>query len=454
MRFVVLGVALLSTSLAKFCDSAEAPSTAPQAEAPAAPAAEAKAGAEAKAEVKASAKAQMGGSVVAIADHQLELRLFQNGAAEAWLFDAKGQAAPASAGAKLSLTAQGTGDAKVPIELAWDAERARFAADAKADVALTPAPVDISLTLDGKAHTAKLERYALLAAPELGGAVVVAGDHSGELLVDADGNAQLLIRDAQAQKIEGELEGDVKLTLAGAAAPITLKLNPAKAVFEGKASAELRPGPIELQIQADTGRLAEFAFAAQAQHGGKLVVAGGFSAELVADGGFVSAFVMDASGKAHAKGDLDLKLRGGAGQILALTWHAPSASYRAKLDGKLDLNAAPLQLLLKADGKLAVGLVPSLALDAKAGADAKLQAKAGADVKAKADLNAKANAAAKAAADAKLAANAKLKAPEVKASAKVAAPKVNVTPPKVNTSGAAKTGASGSAKAGFSFGTK
>jgi colicin import membrane protein len=205
----------------------------------------------------------------------------------------------------------------------------------------------------------------------------------------------------------------------------------------------------------------------------------------VAKADFLEAHVFDASGKAHAKGDLELRAFAGAEAFagakarkdLAFSWHAPGACYRAKLDAKLDLFSQPIRIELVNHGRLHAGAALSLnavrsarldadaklAADAKLGADAKLTAaaklpeiKARANLAsgAKAKLDAAADAKAKAALDAKAKADAASKL-SAKATVAIPKPKVEV---KKSASANADTSKEGSAqagvKAGFSLGTK
>jgi hypothetical protein len=132
---------------------------------------------------------------------------------------------------------------------------------------------------------------------------------------------------------------------------------------------------------------------------------------------------------------LDLGAR--ADKRLKLTWDAPSASYRARLDAGVDLSAAPVRVAIHAGGRLHTG--GCAALSAKLGGNAKVAANANAslkapNVKAKVDAN---------------------KAVSASAKAKVAPPKVSVKKSaSATTSTNSKSGAKASAKAGISFGLK
>jgi len=131
--------------------------------------------------------------------------------------------------------------------------------------------------------------------------------------------------------------------------------------------------------------------------------------------------VFDASGKAHAAGDLALELDAGGASKLKFEWDAPSLSYRAKVSGDLDLNAKSIVLSVSAD--------------------AKLGAVANADLKVKVpEVSVQVNA---------------TKTAVAKATASIRAPSVNVDIKKTANVGPSPSGsATAKAKAGFSLGTK
>ncbi len=301
--------------------------------------------------------------------------------------------------------------------------------------------------------------------PRLGGNVVAVGDFFVEVALHRSGLVLALVFD-QAGKLVND---GVKLSVnakakGGANAKVELAFDPPRACFHGQADAgvELESGPLEVALEVGgkaeaKGNLALAVALPEPKFGGAVVAAGDFAVELVAKGPEIQAFVFDASGKAHAAGDLDLNVALGADAKtnLKLVWDPPSLSYKARASADLDLALEPIRLELKAAGKAFVGAVASI----KATAD--LNAKA--DVKAKLDADLDADAKAKLAADARL----KVPSPDLKAKAaaavKVEPPKVNVD---VNKSASASAKAGGDAKAGakagagakigggFSIGTK
>lgn len=301
------------------------------------------------------------------------------------------------------------------------------------------------------------------ARARIGGTVIAAGDYGVEVLVHGSGRVEALVMGAKGELIASPEKARLDLTVqtkAGARAKVDMKWEPPKVRFVGQAAAgvELAPGAVDVSLDIDgkasAGAAAMVALSAEAVHGGQVIVAGDYSFELVPQGELVYAFAFDASGKAHAAGNLDLALDLD-GKALAFTWDAPTMSYKAKLDAGIELDAKPVVLKLTAAGKLAMGAVASFKADARANLDAAAYAKAKleGDVRAKAaaaldvkapEVSAKISGAKAASASAK--ANVQVPSPTVKASASKSA----------SASAGAGTGAKASAgaKAGFSFGTK
>jgi hypothetical protein len=306
--------------------------------------------------------------------------------------------------------------------------------DATADV-VADAKVDVDVAADIK--------------PRIGGTIVAAGSHNVEVLAFVDGRVEAVVMDAKGELVADPGAFGLSIALAAegdAKAQVDLAWDVELARFVGEVKGDLVlvPGPIEVSLTADgkasVGALAELGLAARASHGGQIMVAGAWSIELVAKGAAVHAYAFDVSGKAHAAGDLDLDVDLDADTKLDLKWDPPSASYKAEIDGKLDLDAKPLVVRVAADGKIALAAVASFHASAKADADAALAAAA--DIRPpKIDVKAKAGGAAKAGGSAK-------------ASAKVETKKSAKAKGKIETGdGSFKAGVKGSAKAGIKIGS-
>jgi hypothetical protein len=475
MRTILIAASLLSSGFLRFCDNAGDKATAPVAQMePSKPSAHADGKGVVQGDVKAGARADVnaagvpsiGGSLVAIGAHRAEIALHQKGLVEGRVTLASGAAVPDPAKVKLVVTATGEGNARERVELKWNEVEQRFVGRARAKTELTSGPVDVELTIDDKTAQAKLAAAAVLGAPEFGGAVMAAGDYAVELLARPAGDVEAHVKNAAGATLDGSADIGVtaKLQAGGSGArDIALKWDPARAAFTGRADAgvELTPGRAEIHLQAGgpahVGGLAQLTLAGVASHGGRVVVAGDYSVELVHKDGLLLAYVMDASGKAHAAGDLNLSLGLGAAAGTRLKWDPPSASYKANVAAGFNLAAHPVRVEIKVGGRSHVGAFGRLNAAAKAKAD--LNAKADVEGRANANANANANLAAKppqvkAKADLNQGANAQAGVKAALPKVNVTAPKVNVTAPKVNTSATKSGAASGSARAGFSFGTK
>lgn len=452
MRLLLVPLVLFAAHSAKVCDSED------KAKADATASADVSASSTAAADAKAVlALPRIGGSVASAGNFSVELALHESGLVEGLVSDAAGRLV--SEGVKLSAAVRGKAGETENVQLAFSAPRGRFQGQAKA--ALAPGPVDATLEIAGKSHGCKLSMAALLPEPRLGGSVLAAGAFSAELFAKSNGEVDAFVKDSAGVAVTADAGAAFKVIASakgGARQEIGLHFDAPRACFTGKAKAgvELAPGPLELVVDAKVGagigRLENVALQVEATHGGQVVAVGDFSVELVVKGKQLSAFVFDASGKAHAAGDLDLKLDVGAdaGSALALKWDAPSASYVGSVAANVDLSLQPLRISLVAAGRAFVGAVASL------DAAAKLRGK----VDAKLDTNASLDAKAKLGGDAKLAAGAKAKLDEsakasvnkgASASVKVAAPKVDV---KQSAGASAKAGGGAKASAGVSIGLK
>jgi hypothetical protein len=196
----------------------------------------------------------------------------------------------------------------------------------------------------------------LVTGPRFGGRLFAVGDLGAEALATANGNIAVHLWDIKLEPITAQagakVEALVKLD-AGAAETVALHWEEPTARFEGKANLGGALAPIDLELRVDlggrlsTGAMVGLALAGEAHHSGVVLAVGDYSAEVVAGAGLVEAFVMDASGKAHASGDLGVRLELVGMPELELKWDAPSACYRAKLAAGLDLSQKPFKLRIE-----------------------------------------------------------------------------------------------------------
>lgn len=403
---------------------------------------------------------RFGGSVLGVGDHLVELKLYRSGLIQGLVTTPKGEVV--SDGATLSVSAATEGGGKEETKLAFSKPHGRFEGRCKGK--LVPGRADVSLDAKGKARTATIEQSVVVSGPELGGDVLVVGAHSAEAFVKPSGEVFAFVRDRAGAEVKGDANLAVTAsvqTSAGASEEVSLGFEAPRGCFAGKAKGALAAGPLELRIQpkgADLtfGRIDKVSLMADAKHGGEVLVAGDYSAEVVLDGKAktVLVFLADASGKANADANLDVKLGfdADAAPNIALAWDATKLCYRGSLSADADFDVKPIRIDIGAAGKAFVASASSF----RAVVDARLKAAAKADVDAKlkgsakldtdVDANAKANV--------KGGAKANVTAPAATAKVSVAAPKVNVEEKASAKAGAkagggAKANAKGSIKVGF-----
>jgi hypothetical protein len=466
MRTIVTSLILVSAGFLRVCGS-DSSSNQPSASA------EVAASAAVEANTGAVAKPRIGGYVLSVGQHSVELLAHQSGAVEALVSDSSGKLVSDGVGLTLRATSKAQGAQE--IALAFTPPLARFEGQAKAGVELTPGPTSVTLSLGGKLAQGSVDRLPVVAAPEFGGSVLLVGDYSAEVIARADGEVLAFVKDPQGAALSsaGGLGLTANVQTSGSAREsVELAFDAARKCFAGhvKAGVEIAPGALELSLRNQgrvlVGSLERVSLRMNATHGGQVLVAGEYSLEVVPEGKLVHVYAFDAAGKALAKADASLRLQLGLSspRTVALDWDAASSSFTAALGADVNLRAQPIRLLLSVDGHSFEAAASSLDKVASLRLDpGKLSANGKVDVAA--------DAAAKLGADAKVGADAKIKVPDVKANLAAGAAKaanasaeLKVVPPKINvtksanasasTGTSAGSGAKAKASAGFSFGVK
>ena len=449
MRAVVVGWCLMAASSLKVCSSEESGGQGSD-----------KAAVSASASASLSAVApRIGGQMLVVGDHAVELLVHKSGLIEAVVADASNQAVTTSVGFAVSAPAKG-GKSEA-IGLTFVPARARFEGNAKAGVELTSGPLEVALTAQGKTAKATLASGLALGKPRFGGNLLIADGQAFELLLKPTGEV-LAFPSATLSAPKFELEANLPV-VGGARERVTLRFDAPRKCFSGRARAgvELTAGPIDLGVVGKAGvalgRLQQVPLRAEAAHGGAVLVAGDYSIELTERADMVEAYAFDAQGKALTTADLGVSLEfGGRPETnVALAWEPEFGCYRAKLRDGIELDTTPIQLTVATGGRAFVGAAASL----RAIGEVRLDPP-------------RLRAAPQLAADARVEANlpsrpefrADVRVPDVRAEvgaearrALGAAAAVKIAPPKVSIQKSASAGAkAGGAKAsaGFSFGVK
>jgi len=193
----------------------------------------------------------LGGNVLAVGDHQVELAVFENGQVQGLVYTAGGQALEPAALPKLTAALRTKGGGHRVAALAWDAPHACLQGRAALDAALTVEPIDVSLDFAGKVSTATLASYAILPFARFGGSVLAVGGYAVELVAKPELVAAYVL-DASG-KAQGA--GDLALQLqfgADAGSKLELKWEPARASYIAALDAklELMAQPLRLALTA------------------------------------------------------------------------------------------------------------------------------------------------------------------------------------------------------------
>jgi hypothetical protein len=193
----------------------------------------------------------LGGNVLAVGDHQVELAVFENGQVQGLVYTAGGQTLEPAALPKLTAALRTKGGGHAIAALAWDAPHACLQGRAALDAALVVEPIDVSLDFAGKVSTATLANYAILPFARLGGSVLAVGGYAVELVAKPDVLAAYVL-DATG-KAQGA--GDLALQLqlgADAGSKLDLKWDPARASYVASLDAklELMAQPLRLALTA------------------------------------------------------------------------------------------------------------------------------------------------------------------------------------------------------------
>lgn len=308
-----------------------------------------------------------------IGEHAVELVLHRSGRIRALVRRGTGMLV-LDRRLKLEVVANGRANARPRAALAWSSSAACFAGEVESGEELVPGPVDVMLEIGGNASRVTLAEVAIVVDPVIGGSVMVAGNHSVEFVAGVDGDLEAVLRDAAGTAVEGNanvtLAAKVATRLAegGATArAVALEWDGARTRFAGRVArhAELVRGPVELTVNANgkvtVGGLGALGLRAKAAHGGRVVVTGDYSVELIGGSGSeVQAFVFDEHAQADDTGSFRLSLGVGVGADSRLFWDPPSLSYRGRLETHTVPPMQPVRVTLVAEGRTYAGGVLGL----------------------------------------------------------------------------------------------
>jgi len=193
----------------------------------------------------------LGGSVLVVGDHQVELAVFENGQVQGLVYTVGGQALAPLALPKVTAALRTRGGGQHEAALAWDAPHACLQGRAALDAALVAEPIEVSLDVGGQVVKAALVDYAILPFARFGGSVLAVGGYAVELVAKPDLVAAYVL-DASG-KAQGGTDFSLQLRLgADAGTTLDLKWDPVRASYtaslDGKL--DLTAQPLRLALTA------------------------------------------------------------------------------------------------------------------------------------------------------------------------------------------------------------
>lgn len=305
---------------------------------------------------------RIGGTVFSLGDATLELVVRRTGLVEAVVDRARGGLLTTGA---ISARLWAEGSKPQPVTLAHSSELGCFSGHAGAGVVLGTGPAEVEVRAPGVATKARLAQVVALSGPELGGHLLAVGAYAAELLPHADGRVEVTLLDASGAPVEDRPDFSVEARLLSKEREhqnVKLTFEARKGRLGGRLASPPMPGPVELRIQDHgvpaTGRIARAALLGRPRHGGRLVAAGYYSAELLLRPGDVEAFVYDAFGEPYRAAHLALMLAFGSEDdysVLKLAWDPQARAYRARISQPETIVGRAVRLSLTAGARTYLG---------------------------------------------------------------------------------------------------
>lgn len=292
---------------------------------------------------------RIGGAVLRGERYFAELLVFSAGRVEAALSDPEGHALNEPADVSVELATRG---ARVTVPLRYSPRRERFQGALAASAEVLSDRAVLHIEHNERRDTIMVPRVTILSGPERGGHMFNVGELGVELSVEASGRLRAFVRGATGTPVVNPalvLEATL-LTQALEKHRVSLTWDASSSTYQGVASAELRPGPMDLSSKSTSARIQQAALAPAAEHGGRVLLVGFHAAEVLLRPEEAALFVYDAFGKPYPKGHLEVVLSFETApqpRLYRLAWDEKTSSYRAALRGA-DSAAATLSVWLTA----------------------------------------------------------------------------------------------------------
>jgi len=301
--------------------------------------------------------ARIGGTVITAGDYFVEVVPQRDGKVEALVSDASGTVVE---GSELTVQVKGDDGESYPVRLRWDAEAGRYVGEVEANVELADGQVEVAVEKDGETSRGRADKLAVAPVPTHGGTVLVAGDYVAEVKPSMEEPGKVL---AYVQGPDGPLAGragaNVTVEVQGSdGTPHELEMtwSPEAAVYVGALDGDVTvatgPMALDVAVQGVTRRSrVETVAVSRPTHGGDVVVTGDYSVEVVPkEDGIVEAYVVDARG-APVQGEEGTVEVVVAGAPRTLTWNPEVGAYTTTIGADVDINAAPVGVVVRHRGR-------------------------------------------------------------------------------------------------------
>ncbi len=195
----------------------------------------------------------------------------------------------------------------------------------------------------------------------MGGTIIPTSDEElfVEVVPHVDGKISALVLDADGDVVEGD--GTVDVQLSGQDGPVTLRWDAVAGAYMGQTDgdAEIASGPMSVSVNRDgeppaVGQLEAVASAPTPAHGGRVVVAGEYAAEIVphADGA-IHAYVEGPNVGRNTPTAVQVEVQGtdGAPHPVILSYDPGERRYVGQLSADVTLAPGPMGFTVIADGR-------------------------------------------------------------------------------------------------------
>jgi hypothetical protein len=217
------------------------------------PAAETKAAGEAQAGADAQlalVAPRLGGNVLAVGEHQVELAILENGLVQGLVYDAHGQAVAVAELPEVAVALRTRGGGRPSATLVWVAAHACLEGRAQLQAGLVAEPIDVTLSGAARA-TATLSDYAIQPFARFAGSVLAVGPYAVELVAKPDLMLAYVL-DATG-KVQSATDWTLQLQVGAAGgSKLDFKWDPTRAAYSAALGAQLKLSgePLRLGLMA------------------------------------------------------------------------------------------------------------------------------------------------------------------------------------------------------------